>query len=59
MIQTFDNLSECTFTDNFNQLEPKCNMIAFLNSVVALFIIKTVVYQSLHVAGLDFEFILT
>ena len=57
MIETFNNLTECPFANALYQLESESNMITFLYSVVPLLVIKAVIYQSLHIAGLDFVFV--
>ena len=54
MIQAFDDLAERSFANDLDQLEPESNVITFLYAVVALFVVKAVVYQSLHITGLDF-----
>lgn len=53
VIKTLDYLTKCTFSDNFNKLEPIGDMISLLHSIVALFVIKSIVDQSLKLGCLD------
>ena len=53
VIKAFYNLSKGSFPNNLNQLIPVGNMVSFLYSVVALLIVKAVVYESFQLRGLD------
>ena len=59
MVETLNNLTKCTFTNNFNQLKSEGNVISLLNPVVALLIIEAIVDQSFHVARLYLVFVFT
>jgi len=59
MVETLNNLTKCTFTNNFNQLKSESNVISLLNPVVALLIIEAIVNQSFHVARLYLVFVFT
>lgn len=59
VVKALDDLAKGAFTDDLDQLEPESDVVTLLNSVVAFLIIKAVVYQSLHVAGLDLVLVLT
>ena len=53
MIKTLDYLTKCTLSNNFNKLEPIGDMVSLLYPIVALFVIKSIVDQSLKLGCLD------
>jgi len=59
VIQTLDDLAKRSFTDNFYQLEPIRDVVAFLNSVIAFLVIKAIVDEPLQLGGFDFVFVFT
>ena len=46
VVQALDYLAKCALTDDFDQLESVCDVVAFLHAIVTLFIVKSVVDQS-------------
>lgn len=58
VVQALDDLPEGSLANNFNQLESECDVVTFLDSVIAFFVIKSVVNESLHITCLNLEFIL-
>jgi len=59
VVKTFNNLSKSSFSYNFNELESESNMVSLLNTIVAFFVIESVVDQSFHITCFYFVFILT
>ena len=58
VVKTFNNLSKSSFSYNFNELESESNMVSLLNTIVAFFVIESVVDQSLHITCFYFVLIL-
>ena len=59
VVEAFNNLSESSFSYNFNELESESNMVSLLDTIVTFFVIKSVVDQSLHITCFYFVLILT
>jgi len=57
VIHARNNLSKCSLSDNFNQLIPVGDMVIFLNSVVAFFVVETVIYKSFKLSRLNLRFV--
>ena len=55
MISTFNDLSKSTFSNKFTNFKPITDLIPFYNPIVALSIIKAVVYKSFLFCGLIFH----
>lgn len=53
VIEALDDLSEGSLADDFDQLEAVRDVVAFLDSIVALLIVVAVVYEALHVRRFD------
>ena len=55
MIQAFDDLPKCSFTDDLYELESIGNMISLLYAVISLFVVEAVVDESFELGGPVFE----
>ena len=54
MVFAFKNLTESALADELKQLKPVGNLVPCHDSVIALLVIKSVVYQPLQLARLIF-----
>ena len=59
VIETLDDLSKGSLANDLDELEAVSNVVAFLDTVVALLIVVAVVHEALHVRRLDLLVILT
>ena len=57
VVETFDNLSECTLANHLDKLEPISNMIIFLHPIVSFFVIEPIIDESLKFCSFDLCFV--
>jgi len=55
MIQAFDDLPKCSFTDDLYELESIGNVISLLYAVISLFVVEAVVDKPFELGGPVFE----
>jgi hypothetical protein len=54
VVHALDDLTESSFTDDLDELISECDLVIFLDSVVAFFVIKAVVDKTLELSCLNF-----
>lgn len=46
VVQTFNDLTKSSFSNNFDQLVSIGDMVSLLDSVVTFFVVKTIIHKS-------------
>ena len=57
MVQALNNLTKGSLPNNLDELESVSNVVAFLNSIITLLVIISIINKSFLVRGFEFELI--